>query len=237
MVEFSEIYKRVSINEKFDKIDGLNFIELCELKENIFELANEYMKKEMIFYCNPFPFQKDIDNVNSYIKKINLTNYYQKLCISENEIINGYKLYNCSEPIMSYDIYLDFFTIWQDVDNLSFDEFIEKYEENACSEWSRMNEHGEYPENAGLLSRTENGEKLWKLPYPKKFVLETIEIGCNNHQESVRYSNFLCEWMKRKIYQDKHTVPSLKNICIKFIKKSGKYKLDILPNDLIENFK
>lgn len=94
------------------------------------------------------------------------------------------------------------------------EEFLEQYEDKACSDWSKMDEHGtsyggfwwfpegsyEY-ENAYKLSREKSGLCLWSLPYPKRFLLETIDIGCLNRMESVRYSNFVCEWMKRKIEQ------------------------------------
>ena len=95
---------------------------------------------------------------------------------------------------------------------MSDEEFIAR--SDCCSDWYKQDRHGncfggfwEYPEgsyqheNARQLSYDDNMKGLLELPYPREFILETIHIGCNNRQESVRYSNFLCEWMERKIKQ------------------------------------
>ena len=63
----------------------------------------------------------------------------------------------------------------------------------------------EFPENtyeynhAYELSQEKNFKCLCYLPYPREVIKQTIDLGCKNRQESVRYSNYLCEWVKRKI--------------------------------------
>lgn len=44
---------------------------------------------------------------------------------------------------------------------------------------------------------------LLKLPFSRKFLLETIKIGCNNRHENVQYSNFLGTWIKLKLHKIK----------------------------------
>ena len=125
----------------------------------------------------------------------------------------------------------------------TFEEFYQEYDELACSDWSKQDREGEcyggfykYPEDsyerihAYDLSRADNGKGLWELPYPKEVVMETVELGCYNRMESVNYSNFLCEWVKRKLIQwEKEN--TLKRLCISTIKI---YNLPIskLPKDL-----
>jgi len=46
--------------------------------------------------------------------------------------------------------------------------------------------------------------KNYNLPYSKELLLETISIGCSRRTESVRFSNFFCEYIARKVqkYRD-----------------------------------
>jgi hypothetical protein len=94
---------------------------------------------------------------------------------------------------------------------MSFDDFFELYSKHACSDWAKMDELGEcfkgfweYPEgslerkHAFDLTYDMNARLLYKLPFPKRFLLKTIEIGCDNRQECVRYSNFIGVWVQRK---------------------------------------
>ena len=39
--------------------------------------------------------------------------------------------------------------------------------------------------------------------YSSELKLWTIDIGCRNREECVRYSNFLCHWIEQKINQIK----------------------------------
>lgn len=58
-------------------------------------------------------------------------------------------------------------------------------------------------------------------------LLLTIRIGCNNRLESVRYSNFLCTWVERKlammeeIKEEIHKKPRVEILLYKAMIRSG----------------
>lgn len=96
----------------------------------------------------------------------------------------------------------------------TLERFTELLEKIACTDWYKMDYKGDpfggfysYPEdsyeyeNAWTLSFQDNCRRLWQLPYPHDLILKTVEMGCNNRQESVVYSNSLCEWIYRKLGQ------------------------------------
>ena len=72
-----------------------------------------------------------------------------------------------------------------------------------------MDRHGECyggfwitdKENAWNLSQQDNFQGLYELPFPHDLIFRTIDIGCRNLMESVRYSNFLCYWIEQKMKQ------------------------------------
>lgn len=85
----------------------------------------------------------------------------------EEEEVNGYKLYELSVNIMNYDTFNDYFKLWNKINlnvldsltdldipsyilskiagvsDMSNDEFTERFEEIACSDWSKQDRHGE----------------------------------------------------------------------------------------------
>jgi hypothetical protein len=89
------------------------------------------------------------------------------------------------------------------------EDFFEKLSEICCVEWTKMNRLGESyrgywltnPENASNLTLQDNFEGLYELPFPHDLIFRTINIGCSNRMESVRYSNFLCYWIESKMKQ------------------------------------
>jgi hypothetical protein len=200
---------RIGLN-MLDSINDINV--LSELKQDIFELQSYYMKRLSIYYLSKMPFNDDIELVIDRMNQLCDPKFLIEIEMSEQETVNGYKLYN-SKSNFPFDTYQEFVKIWNEPD-MTKEEFLKSYNDEACTEWSKMDENGESyvgfylaPEdseerkNAWFLTREKNGESLWALPYPKKFILKTIDIGCSNYQECVRYSNFVCEWMKRKIDQ------------------------------------
>ena len=138
--------------------------------------------------------------------------YDNKIIMSENEKVNGYKLYNLNDELFDYETFKKFSILFVDNNTIPHDEFIEWLDDNCCSDWNKQDRYGEcfggfwkYPEysyekeNAYELSRKDNFEALCELPYPREAIKLTIDIGCGNRMESVRYSNFICEWVKRKM--------------------------------------
>jgi len=174
----------------------------------IYELSRGLFMFEM--YPPPPP-SLEHTLISNHIFSLSAPNFQKKIIFAGDEIVNGYKLYPCKVHIFSYPHFRELLELWN-MPDMSKDEFIKKYNNIACSDWAKMDEHGECyggywkcPEdseerkNAYDLTHSKNGECLWNLPYPKHFILNTIKIGCGNRMESVRYSNFLCEWMRIKV--------------------------------------
>ncbi len=185
----------------------------------------------------PRIFSQEIENVNNKIfklsKKLSKTNFYDQLIMKKEDEINGYKLYDTIAPIVYEDEFRGWLVVWNDTTYITKENFLEIYDKTADTDWSKQDEYGisyggywKYPtdsyelKNAYDLSRKRNCKCLWKLPYPKHFVLKTIDLGSI---ENVRYSNFLCEWMKRKIEQ-MNKVNTLKTISIRHIENNGDLK-------------
>jgi hypothetical protein len=239
ITKYYELYN--SMTYRFTIIKSLKLNDLIILKQDIF-FYNDYINipfKELYFnFHMKSPFSQKIININNQINFLGGKTFKSPLLMSEEEDVNGYYLYEIIEGnnIMNYDTFTDYLKLWNKINlnvldslkdlpipsdilsiiaklsDMSDNEFTERFEKIACSDWSNQDKYGEsyggfwkYSEdsyefkNAYTLSREDNLKSLLKLPYPREFILETINIGCNNRLESVRYSNFLCEWMKRKI--------------------------------------
>ena len=208
------------IKKNIINIELLTKQDLLLLKNELYNLQNFYYynrNREVLFSDSKF-LDLDIKRCNELLKKFSQTNYNNYIIkISSNEEINGYKLYDIDNNLMAENTFIYFKKIWDENKLLDKNQFRDKFEEIACTEWSKMNEHGEsfmgywkYPKNtyeyknAYHLTFDDNFNKLYNLPYPKEFLLETVKIGCNNRLESVRYSNFLGEWFKRKLEKFKY---------------------------------
>lgn len=208
-----------TIHELLNKISTLDIQEIIQLKKLISEMENHVMSgldfMVQAMYPTPEFYKGFYDKCNQRLEELAPEYYRVIIEMDEAEELNGYQLYTCSHHIYSFDNFLSdivpAFESYKKVPEMTKEEFIAKFEDMACTDWSKMDEHGEcyggfwkYPEgsyertNAYTLSRETNREKLWELPYPKSFVLKTIEFGCSNRQESVRFSNFICEWARRK---------------------------------------
>ena len=202
-----------------NRIENLNIIDnikqLIELKTDIFELQNYvHLKITGSHQVSKNIFNKTIESINDRIKQLANSKFYDNVILMQNyEMANGYHLYNLTYNIMSYDEYMNALIIWNN-DYVTDHDFKYYYDKNACSEFSRVDSEGklfqefwQYPvgtferSNASILTNRKNEFLLYNLPYPKSFILKSIEIACYNQQESVRFCNFICEWMKRKIEQ------------------------------------
>lgn len=145
------------------------------------------------------------------------TGYYDDLILDTNEVVNGYELYKKTKlPIMRKKEYDEFQKLWEINDPYTPEEFASEFDEIACSEWNKVGRDGEYfvkfwkyPEgsdektNAWSLTRDDNCQGLWELPYPKSVILKAIKYACDitGMFESVKCINFICEWIKRKTAQ------------------------------------
>lgn len=190
--------------------------EIWKIYDDIDYLENAYSK--LAGPCHIYPpicyMREFYDLADEICKKYDAT-YALELCMNDSEVVNGYALYNVKEKqIMNRCLYEECITLWKANKQYAQEEFMDLYDSTACTDWAKMNDHGEsfggywkYPDgspeklDAWNLTRIANGISLWNLPYPKEIVFKTIKLGCGNRMECVRYSNFLCEWLKRKLEQ------------------------------------
>ena len=196
--------------------------DLTELQNKVSQLYYDYMQDmygRMELDCGVFswsrfhttPYTKLFSQISKKILKLN-PNFELDVNMTENEIINNYLLYDCQKNLFNFSDFQKFKKIYEENTPITFEEFTNIYEETACSEWSRQDENGESfvgfwnaPEgsyerkNAWKLTRDKNCKSLYDLPYPKLLIIESIKFGCNERLECVRYSNFFCEFVKRKV--------------------------------------
>lgn len=189
--------------------------EIWKIYDDVDFLENEFVRLCGRTHSFPqFSYMKEFYNLAYKICKKYDSKFEENLCMDTDEVVNGYKLYKIDSNFMKRQDYTKLVEMWKSNKQYTYDEFTDIYDDTACSDWAKMDAHGgsfggfwDYPEgtkekeNAWSLTREANGLALWNLPYPKEVVLKTIEFGCNSRMESVRYSNFMCEWLKRKMVQ------------------------------------
>ncbi len=208
-----QVWEQVSeygkeIGAKYKVLETLTFREARELLQTM-QRFNDMSRQYPILTTIMYP-QDNITKVVDHMKSSQPVSFQPIIMDSEEMEVNGYKLYSCDSLLFWYDEYQGYCKYWEEEDDMTFDAFKEECHERMCTSWCKMDEHGEsfggywdYPEDsleyrhAYSLTQDKNIRCLWRLPYPKRFLLETINIGCNNGMESVRYSNTLGEWMVR----------------------------------------
>jgi hypothetical protein len=245
-----EIVPDEELSELQKKIDDVyTNDDLIELQNDFSELHYMWLRRNVslimldmgAYNRRPLysPYSGIIDNLATKIDNLNPTfNLNPK--ISKDEEINGYKLYDCTGCIMYFSDFCKYKKMFEVVPEteMSFEDFYEKFDDRACTEWSKMDDNGESYvghwqadhdsaeyENAWNLTRKDNAKALYGLPYSKKFLLETVDIGCSSRQESVRYSNFICVWLAKKI----KLMSEYKPIIIvnkEFLQKAWKERVD-----------
>lgn len=202
--------------EKLGKLESLNYNEVCELFEVLCDFQNYYCKSMHFFMVGRRPYDGDIDKVVQRKKELVIQNnpsakkYYElpSNITTKEETVNGYKLYDIIDvgEFMDYEMFMKLRKHMKAVKTVTKEDFYEWYSEFACSDWAKMDRDGEPfgssfwkdgVDKAYDLTRDDNFEGLWELPYPKELIKETIFIGCGNRRECVRYSNFICEFIKR----------------------------------------
>lgn len=198
-----------------DKLDSINDVQvLVKLLTDLEEMSAEYYRERdnfygtIVFTQRESCFENEITKIND---RINVLNNYDLVIEVEKYTINGYETYSGKNE-MKYSDFLECKNEWYRKESMTYDEFAEEFERTACTDWNKIDEFGEsfggywkYPEgtyereNAYDLTRKRNCQKLFELPYSKSFLIYTTILGCGNRMESVRYSNHLCEIMKKKL--------------------------------------
>ena len=181
-----------------------------DIKDSIIDCRYNLQRACGIIYPLPKYFQAELDFIENNIKdRVIPEKFYKKLIFNKIDEINGYKLYDCEENIMDWFSFIDLTKSYRDSKIYSREEFFEKCSDECCTDWAKMDRHGECyggfwltdKENAWDLSRQDNFQGLYELPFPHELIFRTIDIGCSNRMESVRYSNFLCWWVECKMKQ------------------------------------
>lgn len=193
--------------------------------------APEPFKNYIMFVTNIiYKFVPEWYKIPTCIDKTEQVNGFKLFTMHEPDLNESTKkwfhnLDECkSQNWIRYDYFLKLEKLFNEKNTMNKKEFLEKYNTTACIDWSKQNENGEYyselwkyPEgsyerkHALDISRNTNGEALWNLPYSHSLIFETMNYGCNTGQESVRFTNFMCEYVKRKLDNKKNSERKRKN--------------------------
>lgn len=161
---------------------------------------------------SPWDMMDVLSNVSHIaIEQTSTNDAYRSECIvSSDERVNGFHLYDANLPLVSRGVFYQLVEVWNidsnrhDDDDDDFDAFVAQCTQLMCSDWRRMDACGVmfegdqlYENNPDVTLRS-NILALFRLPYPLRVILFTIEEGCLSGKECVRYSNFVCEWISRK---------------------------------------
>lgn len=194
------------------QIDNLSLDESRELINHIRDEQNLAMSR---FFYVPFKtkFQVALERIYQHIAKLTNPNFIKTpIYITNNVTVNGFQLYETDgTDIITSDYYEKLILLADSKKVWTKEEWRNAMTDTCCTDWYKQDKHGEcyggywkYPhdseeyKNAWDLSFNESCEAMWELPFSKDLLLETIQIGCSNRQESVRYSNFICVWLERK---------------------------------------
>ncbi|HMP28435.1 MAG TPA: hypothetical protein PKD85_02475 [Saprospiraceae bacterium] len=218
MEEINDSYKPyLNLMKNYYSLYYLDYDDVVQLEKDFLEYAKYFTK--MNNSINTYSawseeFKRIADRKEELIikKDQKAKLYYDYKLVIDDEKINGYKLLKIGGDvnIMDFEEFKEWCVIWEnhDITKEEFDKWLEK---NLCSDWAKMDRKGKpyggfwkYPEgsyekeNAYHLSYKDNILALHQLPYSRSIIIKTIERGCSNRNECVLYSNFMCEWVKRK---------------------------------------
>jgi hypothetical protein len=209
------------IMESIVKLDELNLSDTSILLDNFIEMQDYYLKEISkstdstestgdMFFQQFIPFEDDYNKIrNRKTHLLNISNekankfHTSNLIINKNEKVNGYEMYMFEENIMEFKVFEDLWKKYSDYKQMKNIHFMEYIDYICSSKWSKMNQCGEQfgsinNENIQRMVRANNLNALRELPFPREVIIETIKMGRKNKMESVRYTNFICEWVRRK---------------------------------------
>lgn len=152
-----------------------NLIEQIEKEE-----ANFFHRVVMIF-SGESKFRKAVKLLDDHEIKL-FDPYFDDeislVIMKEEEVVNGYHLYDVSKNIMNRKIFRKICDLLASEKEWSKSEWTTAMQNTTCSAWNKMDEHGEcyggywkYPkgtterENAYFLSFEKNCKCMWKLPF------------------------------------------------------------------------
>lgn len=230
--------KYVPLDTRVTNLYSLTYKEICQLEQDLTNFIIFYDQK---YGDDLHPFFKDFVNVSARKKD---------LCIQENEyarrfylnspckfvreeVVNGYNLYDISgsgdDWVMDFE---KFVYIWSRKDIN-----VEKFDLSS-SDWLKVDGDGNeiiefYLQSDVILEK--NQKALDNLPFPRGLIQEILNLP--NQKVSVRYCNFLCEWITRKARMIFPPCPSLKEFAIKAVLNTKTVDIETLPQDLVDLIK
>jgi hypothetical protein len=209
-IKVSNQVKSIMDSIDFDSKDLKYYSNIRDsILEYRYELQRE-LRSHILIWPSPCYFQQELDLIDNHIRGIIVPEkFYSPLILDNTNEINGYTLYECDNIIMDWFSFIELTKLYKSSKTYSKEEFFEKCSKICCTDWCKMDRHGECfggfwltdKENAWKLSQQDNFQGLYELPFPHDLIFRTIDIGCGNRSESVRYSNFLCWWIESKMKQ------------------------------------
>lgn len=206
---FNKIYTPITDQFFKEDINTFSLEKLRKYNDDISDECTKVMRTMCVTYKTKFDVA--LERINNRIVELEYPLFKTPITMDHKEEINGFKLYSYHTDVLSYDIYKELLKLSKLTKLWTYEEFEKEMRNNCCTDWYKQDIHGEcyggywkYPKeseeykNAWELSFKSACKSMWELPYPKEMLIYTIKLGCSNRMESVRYSNFLCEWVIRK---------------------------------------
>jgi hypothetical protein len=233
--------------DQLKNLDELEYEDVCDLENKLIKLQQDVIKTNVLLSLFE-PLSEDLEAVRLRKSLIEIEKskeaeiFHLKIRdITEDEIVNDFKLYDCNYNLITYTEYLRLKDLWIKNKQISDDDlknWIMKLEWLNIS-WSFIDKNGNIMyEDKKLLESLKNGDihstYLYKnidsvinLPYPREVIQNAILIGGDTRYDSPRYCNFFCEWMKRKMMNEfmyKEVAEYIKKIkCLGNGKMTNKY--------------
>lgn len=98
-------------------------------------------------------------------------------------------------PVPKPELYSldDLLTLYDNTEDMAFDDFTKKLDKVACFEWCKYDSKGVFSTES-YENKMDNFRELYKLPYPKKLIIGLVSFGCSRCVHSV---DDIC-----KLYED-----------------------------------
>lgn len=181
-----------------------------KMKQLVWEHRQEYYRAaDILFPPILFDGSKSIWDhaINEIDKKsmIHCPSFFWEVpvILDDNHNINGYQLYPLNNDFMDWMTFYKIVDLWNDNRYKKW-KFKKKFYQNSSYEWHKFDRLGNYfsgfykthPEKAWNLCWSDNVIGLWELPYPHDTILYFASF--DTLDQSVRWVNSCCEWVKRK---------------------------------------
>lgn len=215
----NKIFNAEQFFEKYPDIQIIRFLlqEPCQINDvsvlqkmmnDLENISQQYYIERDLFYgvMHFLPVRESIfaNEIKIISDRINVLMCHNPIIHMDQYTINGYETYD-GNVTLDYVDYSEWRKEWFGKESMTYDEFSTEFENSASSNWNKIDVFGEelyeIYENEQIqdLNRKNNCKKLFELPYSKSFLIYTLKFAWGSLHESVRYSNHLCEIMKKKI--------------------------------------